>query len=80
MSMSNNVMLTMNYEDATTRNITFKDVDSSELQNVAARVKAINENMSANFKGTFVSDSGAAVTKIGKAQVIQTEETVIYSE
>lgn len=80
MSTSNNVMLTFAYEDASTRNITFKDVDASENRYIAARVKAVNDNMSANFKGTFISDNGAAVSKISKAQVIRTEETVIYSE
>lgn len=80
MSTTINAMLTLNYEDNSTRNVTFKDIDNSEIQNIAGRVKAINENMSANFRGTFISDNGAAVRSIGKAQVIRTEETVIYSE
>lgn len=80
MSTNNNVMLTMAYEDATTRNVTFQDVDAENLANVASKVKAINDNMSTNFKGTFVSNDGAAVMKISKAQVIQTTEEVIYSD
>jgi len=73
-------MLTFNYEDNSTRNVTFKDIDVSEMQYMADRVKAINNNMSANFRGTFISDNGAAVRSISKAQVIRTTEEVIYSE
>ncbi len=80
MSTKTNAMLTLNYEDNSTRNVTFKDIDVSEMQYMADRVKAINTNMSANFRGTFISDNGAAVTSIGKAQVIRTTEEVIYSE
>lgn len=80
MSTKTNAMLTLNYEDNSTRNITFKDIDVSEMQYIADRVKAINANMSANFRGTFISDNGAVVRSIGKAQVIRTTEEVIYSE
>lgn len=80
MSTKTNAMLTLNYEDNSTRNVTFKDIDVSEMQYMADRVKAINDNMSANFKGTFISDNGAAVRSISKAQVIRTTEEVIYSE
>lgn len=80
MSTKTNAMITLNYEDNSTRNVTFKDIDVSEMQYMADRVKAINNNMSANFRGTFISDNGAAVTSIGKAQVIRTTEEVIYSE
>lgn len=80
MSTSNDVMLTMTYEDATTRNITFKNVPNSNLGGVKNKVKAINSNMSTNFKGTFISENGSPVLKIGKAQVIQTTEEVIYSD
>ncbi len=80
MSTKTNAMLTLNYEDNSTRNVTFKDIDVSEMQYMADRVKAINTNMSSNFRGTFISDNGAAVTSIGKAQVIRTTEEVIYSE
>lgn len=80
MSTTNNALITLNYEDNSTRNVTFKNVDASEIQYMADRVKAINANMSANFRGTFISDNGAAVRSIGKAQVIRTTEEVIYSE
>ena len=80
MSTKTNAMLTFNYEDNSTRNVTFKDIDVSEMQYMADRVKAINNNMSANFRGTFISDNGAAVRSISKAQVIRTTEEVIYSE
>jgi len=80
MSTKTNAMLTLNYEDNSTRNVTFKDIDVSEMQYMADRVKAINNNMSANFRGTFISDNGAAVRSISKAQVIRTTEEVIYSE
>ena len=80
MSTKTNAMLTLNYEDNSTRNVTFKDIDVNEMQYMADRVKAINNNMSANFRGTFISDNGAAVRSISKAQVIRTTEEVIYSE
>lgn len=80
MSTTNNALITLNYEDNSTRNVTFKNIDVSEIQYMADRVKAINANMSANFRGTFISDNGAAVRSIGKAQVIRTTEEVIYSE
>lgn len=80
MSTKTNAMLTLNYEDNSTRNVTFKDIDVSEMQYMADRVKTINTNMSSNFRGTFISDNGAAVRSISKAQVIRTTEEVIYSE
>ena len=38
MSTKTNAMLTLNYEDNSTRNVTFKDIDVNEMQYMADRV------------------------------------------
>lgn len=72
-----NVGLT--YADSSSRTITFEKVATEQISNVATRIQAINANMSDAFKATFVSATGSPVITIGKAQVITTEEELIYS-
>lgn len=82
MSLSNNVVLTLLYEDETTRNYTFEGVASADLANIKSKIQAINANANneyANFYETFVSDDGEAVTRITSAKIVNIEEEVIYS-
>ena len=82
MSLSNNVVITLLYEDDTTRNYTFEGVAAADLANVKSKIRAINENANnayANFYETFVSDDGEAVTSIESAKIVRIEEEVIYS-
>lgn len=73
------VILTLAFADATSRNFKFNGVDIEERVNVPTKVKAINANMPAAFKTTFVSATGAECTMISRAQWIDTREEVIYS-
>lgn len=79
METTNNVIITLAFADATDRNITFKGVDSEELANVKARVKAINANYPEAMARTFVSAIGAQSTMISKVQLVTVTEEVIYS-
>lgn len=72
-----NIGLTMT--DSSSKTVTFEGVKSTEIANIASRVEAINANMSDAFRDTFVNADGAHVLTIGKAQVVTTEEEVIYS-
>lgn len=72
-----NIMLT--YGDSSSRTITFDKVKQAEILNISSRVKAINDNMSDAFKTTFRSSDNSPVVAIGKAQLVTTEEDVIYS-
>lgn len=76
---TNKVNITLAYADATTKTITFDNVRAQAIGDIATRVQAINNNMSDAFKQTFLSADGATCSSIGKAQVIQTTEEVIYS-
>ena len=76
---TNSVNITLSYEDASTRTVKFTGVNASALGNVGARVRAINNNMPANFKNTFVSSTGAKVMQIGKAQIVSETKEVIYN-
>ena len=81
-SRTNNVIVTLLFDDDSTRNITFEGVDSSVLADVKDKVIAINENANneyANFYATFVSDDGEPVVKIESCKLVSTEEEVIYS-
>lgn len=74
------VNLTLTYTDASSKTISFNDVSSTRTTiQIADAVSSINNNMSDAFKQTFLSTNGAHCASIGKAQVIQTEEEVIYS-
>ena len=81
-SRTNNVVITLLFEDDSTRNITFEDVTGSDLPDVKYKIIAINENANneyENFYKTFVSDDGAPVIKIEAAKIISIEEEVVYS-
>lgn len=83
MATTNSATLTLEYTDATTRNITFNDVDSSALGNIKARAIALNTTLADSVTGaayheTFISDDGAPIKKISKAKYTVTEEQVIY--
>lgn len=76
------VIITLAYADATTRNFKFNGVDPAIFQaetTPVQKVKAINTNMPASFKTTFISENGAECTMISKLQSVQTSEEVIYS-
>ena len=81
-SLTNNVVITLLYNDGDTRNITFEGVASSVLAAVKAKIILINENANneyANFYQTFVSDDGEPVVKIESCKIVSTQEEVIYS-
>lgn len=81
-SLTNNVVVTLLYNDGDTRNITFENVASNDLPAVKSKILAINANANneyANFYQTFVSDDGEAVVKIESCKIVSTEEEVIYS-
>ncbi len=76
------VIVTLAYADATTRNFKFNGVDQTIFaspENPIVKVKAINANMPAAFKTTFVSENGAECTMISRLQSVETSEEVIYS-
>lgn len=73
------VIVTLAYADATVRNFKFNGVDAEALDGMKAKVLAINANMPAAFKTTFVSSTGAECTMISKLQHVETTEEVIYS-
>lgn len=79
MATTNDVTITIAFADATTRNIKFSGVESSELLNVKTKVKAINANFPPAVATTFVSSIGAQSTMITKAVITSTTEEVIYS-
>lgn len=76
---TNQVNITLAYEDASARTYNFKGVLLEELENVGTRARAVNANMPANFKNTFLSNSGAKAMQISKVQLISQEEEVIYN-
>lgn len=83
MATTNTATLTLEYDDASTRNLTFTDVATSALGNIKANVLALNATIAdtttgAPYKETFISDDGAPVKRISKAKYTVTEETVIY--
>jgi|GEM_PF-6887558 len=81
-SFSNNVIVTLLFEEGFTRNYTFEGVADTDLPNIKAKIKAINENANneyANFYQTFVSDNGEAVLRIESCKIVSLEEEVIYS-
>jgi len=82
MSSSNKVVITLLYEDYSTRIYTLEDVDADNLFYVKSKILAINANANneyENFYKTFVSYDGYAVTKIESCKIVQTNEEVIYS-
>lgn len=79
MATNRQVVLTLAFRDATDRNFKFNGVDQSALADVKSKIQAINDDMPPYFAHTFVSDSGAECIMISAAQIITTEEEVIYS-
>ena len=81
-SRTNNVVITLLYDDDSTRNITFEGVASADLAAIKAKIQSINANANneyANFYQTFVSDDGEPVVKIESCKIVSIEEEVIYS-
>ena len=81
-SFSNNVIVTLLFEEGFTRNYTFEGVADTDLPNIKAKIKVINENANneyANFYQTFVSENGEAVLRIESCKIVSLEEEVIYS-
>ena len=81
-SLTNNVVVTLLFDDESTRNITLENVASADLSAVKSKIQAINANANneyANFYQTFISDDGEPVTKIESAKIVCIEEEVIYS-
>lgn len=76
------VALTLVYEDATTRTLTFNGVASNVLTSIKGKVKAINIGLLGGtmpaVATTFVSKTGANVTMIRDAKIITTQEEEIY--
>lgn len=79
MAATRQVVLTLAFADATDRNFKFNGVEDSAVPAMKGKILRINENMPESFKTTFVSDNGAQCIMISAAQVILTEEEVIYS-
>ena len=81
-SLTNNVIVTLLFDDDSTRNITFENVADEDLLSVRAKIQAINANANneyANFYQTFISDDGEPVIKIESCKIVNIEEEVIYS-
>ncbi len=81
-SLTNNVVITLLFDDDSTRNITFENVASDDLMTVKAKIQSINANANneyANFYATFVSDDGDPVVKIESCKIVSIQEEVIYS-
>lgn len=83
MATSISATLTLEYDDAATRNVTFNDVDMAALGTLKARVLELNTTIADSVQGaayqeTFISDDGAPIRRISKAKYTVTEEEVIY--
>ena len=83
MATTNSAVLTLEYDDATNRNVTFNDVDSAALGQIKARAISLNTTLADSVAGaayheTFISDDEAPLKRISKAKYTVTEETVIY--
>lgn len=79
MAVTRQAVLTLAFRDATDRNFKFNGIDASAVVGIKNKVLAINANMPEYFAQTFVSDNGSPCIMISGAQVIETEEEVIYS-
>lgn len=80
--MSIYLEMTASYEDGTTRKITAGpyDEDSPALADLiedASAIKTLNADPSA-IKHLLLSDEGADFLRISKAQIVTTEETLLY--
>lgn len=84
MATTNSAVLTLEYDDATNRNVTFNDVDSAALGQIKARAMALNTTLADSVEGaayheTFISDTGSPLKRIKSAKYTVTEESVIYN-
>lgn len=77
--MAKQAVLTLAFQDATDRTFKFNGVEDSAIPAMKGKILRINDSMPAAFAHTFVSDNGAPCIMISGAQVITTEEEVIYS-
>lgn len=78
-----NVVVTLLYADNTTRNYTFENVTNATLISIKAAIVAINKNENdqfAAFYSTFISQNGAAVTRIDSAKIVSIQEEVLFDE
>lgn len=85
MATTYEAQVTMQYNDLTTRNVKFTDVQATALDDMKANIFAFNAAVAdsatgAAYKETFISDEGAPIVKINKAKYTITEESVIYSD
>ena len=81
-SLTNNVVVTLLFDDDSTRNITFEGVEEDDLADIKEKIQSINANANneyANFYQTFVSDDGEPVVKIESCKIVAIDEEVIYS-
>lgn len=82
-SLTNNVIVTLLFNDASTRNIVFEGVADEDLAFVKAKIQSINANSNGeyeNFYKTFISDDGAAIVKIEACKIVSTMEEVVYGD
>lgn len=83
MATTNTATLKLEYDDGSTRNLTFDDVPTSALSSFKANVMTLNNTIAdsvtgAAYRETFVSDEGSPIAKISGAKYTVTEETTIY--
>lgn len=83
MATTISAVLTMAYDDGTTRNYTFDGITDAAAAALKARVLAFNTTLADNtqnaaYRETFISDDGQPVKEISKAKYTATEEQVIY--
>jgi len=83
LATSNSATLKLEYEDGSTRNLTFDEVPSSALQNMKSNILTLNGTIAdsvtgAAYRDTFISDEGSPIKKISGAKYTITESTVIY--
>lgn len=78
MALTYEIKLTAVYEDYTSRTYTFGTSDAQALNNVKARVKALNANVPNYVKETFISDDGEPFARISAASITLKDETIVY--
>lgn len=83
MATTNTATLKLEYDDGSTRNLTFDDVPTSALSSFKANVMTLNNTIAdsvtgAAYRETFISDEGSPIAKISGAKYTVTEETTIY--
>lgn len=83
MAVTYQAVFKLAFRDATDRTIKFNGIDAEIVDGIKRKVIAINDSLTAGeaeyFAKTFVSDNGADCIMISSAQVISTDEEVIYN-